>query len=34
MLAEALPVDVGAKIMVKGTLWPDAIVTGKVSPPR
>ena len=32
MFAEAVPVVVGAKVTVKGTLWPDAIVTGKVSP--
>jgi hypothetical protein len=34
MLAEAVPVAVGAKVTVKGTLCPAAIVTGKVSPAR
>lgn len=33
MLAEAVVVAVGAKLTVKGTLWPAARVTGKVSPP-
>jgi hypothetical protein len=33
MFAEAVPAVVGAKVTVKGTLWPDARVTGRVSPP-
>jgi hypothetical protein len=33
MLAEALPVAVGAKVTVKGILCPAEMVTGKVSPP-
>ena len=32
MMAEAVPVAVGAKVTVKGTLCPAAIVTGKASP--
>jgi hypothetical protein len=33
MFAEAVPVAVGAKVTVKGMLWPLAIVAGKVIPP-
>ena len=32
MFAEAVPAAVGANVTVKGTLWPAARVTGKVSP--
>jgi len=32
MLAEAVPVVVGAKVTVNGTLWPAARVMGRVSP--
>lgn len=32
MFAEAAPAAVGAKVTVKGTLWPAARVTGNVSP--
>ena len=32
MLAEDAPAAVGANVTVKGTLWPAARVTGKVSP--
>lgn len=34
IFAEALPVLVGEKVTVNGTLCPAAIVTGNVSPPR
>jgi hypothetical protein len=34
MLAEAVPVAVGEKVTVKGRLCPEAMVTGKVTPPR
>ena len=33
MLVEAVPVAVGAKVTVKGTICPAAIATGKASPP-
>jgi hypothetical protein len=32
ILPEAAPVTVGAKVTVKGTLWPAAIVTGNGNP--
>jgi hypothetical protein len=34
MLAEAVPVAVGANVTVKGRLWPAASIMGKVNPPR
>jgi hypothetical protein len=34
MLAEAIPVAVGANVTLKGRLWPAASVTGKVNSPR
>ena len=34
MFAESVPAAVGLKVTEKGTLWPEASVTGKVSPPR
>ena len=33
MFADAVPVVVGAKVNVNGMLCPDAIVTGRLSPP-
>jgi hypothetical protein len=33
MFAEAVPAVVGAKVTVKGTLWPAPRVRGRVSPP-
>jgi hypothetical protein len=34
MFAEAVPVLVGAKVKVNGMLCPDAIVSGRLSPPN
>jgi hypothetical protein len=34
IFAEAVPLVVGANVTVKGTLWPAARVTGRVTPPR